>query len=155
MEEEKKQHIENIDNKIKKQTKERTSSMSSDIEEVENKSTDNSSIEQSKLYKELKQYRLERSKADGIKPYFIYNNVQLEEIANKKPKTIDELKSIKGFGDVKCEKYGEGIKFLTTIHYLCNLKILFNSIMKDCVLMIFKPRIFISSILSENLNIRF
>lgn len=46
---------------------------------------------------------------DGVKPYFIYSNVQLEEIADKRPKTLDELKVIKGFGDVKCEKYGEDV----------------------------------------------
>ncbi len=61
------------------------------------------------MYKELKQYRLERSKADGIKPHFIYSNVQLEEIVSKRPKTIDALKAINGFGSVKCEKYGEDI----------------------------------------------
>ena len=44
-----------------------------------------------------------------IDTYFIYSNVQLEEITDKKPKTVDELKSIKGFGDVKCKKYGEDI----------------------------------------------
>lgn len=32
-----------------------------------------------------------------------------QEIADKKPKTVDALKSIKGFADVKCKKYGEDI----------------------------------------------
>ena len=79
------------------------------MEKVTNESANTSSIEQSNLYKELKEYRLGRSKADGIKSYFIYSNVQLEEIVNKKPKTVDELKSINGFGDVKCKKYGQDI----------------------------------------------
>lgn len=76
------------------------------MEELVDESTNSGSIEEDSLYKELKQYRLERSKADGVKPYFIYSNAQLEEIVNKKPKTVNELKAIKGFGDVKCEKYG-------------------------------------------------
>lgn len=57
---------------------------------------------------------MERSKADDVKPYFIYGDVQLEEIADKKPKTVDELKAIKGFGDVKCEKYGGDIIGIVT-----------------------------------------
>ncbi|WML34334.1 HRDC domain-containing protein [Clostridium sp. OS1-26] len=79
------------------------------MEKRADESTNSVYIEENNLYKELKRYRLERSKADGIKPYFIYTNVQLEEIANKKQKTIDELKAIKGFGDVKCEKHGEDV----------------------------------------------
>ncbi len=50
------------------------------MEKLADDSINSVSIEESNLYKELKQYRLERSKADGIKPYFIYSNVQLEEI---------------------------------------------------------------------------
>lgn len=108
-EEQKKQHIENIDNKIRKQTKECENLIPGNVEKLVDESTNSVSIEESTLYKELKKYRLERSKADNVKPYFIYSNAQLEEIANKKPKTLDELKAIKGFGDVKCEKYGGDI----------------------------------------------
>ncbi|WP_294099401.1 HRDC domain-containing protein [uncultured Ruminococcus sp.] len=34
---------------------------------------------------------------------------QLEEIIKTNPQTLEELKSIKGFGDAKCLKYGKDI----------------------------------------------
>lgn len=66
-------------------------------------------IEETPLYKELKQYRYDTSKAEGIKAYFIYNNAQMEELISAMPKTLDGLKKISGFGDVKCQKYGAAI----------------------------------------------
>lgn len=67
------------------------------------------SIEETALYKELKEYRLNKSREEKIKPYFLYNNLQLEAIIRAKPKTVEELKEINGFGNVKCEKYGADI----------------------------------------------
>ena len=107
-EEQKRQHIEKIHDKIKTHAIECSNSDAKE-ENVNNQPKDTSPIEQTKLYKELKQFRLERSKVEVIKPYFIYSNIQLEEIVNKKPLSIVELKAIRGFGDVKCEKYGEDI----------------------------------------------
>lgn len=101
-EEQKKQHIERIKD-IK------CSNSNTKEENVDNKPKDIVPIEQTKLYKELKQFRLERSKVEVIKPYFIYGNIQLEEIVNKKPLSVAELRAIRGFGDVKCKKYGEDI----------------------------------------------
>ena len=66
-------------------------------------------IENTELYKALKKYRLNKSKIEGVKAYFIYNNTQLEEIITKAPKSIEDLKKINGFGDVKCAKYGNDI----------------------------------------------
>jgi bacterioferritin-associated ferredoxin len=37
------------------------------------------------------------------------SNAQLEEIIKTNPQTLEELKSIKGFGDAKCLKYGKDI----------------------------------------------
>ncbi|MDR3597702.1 HRDC domain-containing protein [Clostridium sp.] len=67
------------------------------------------SMEESSLYKELKEYRLNKSREEKVKPYFLYNNLQLEAIVKAKPQTLEELKEINGFGNVKCEKYGEDI----------------------------------------------
>ena len=44
-----------------------------------------------------------------VKAYYLYTNVQLEEIIKLKPKTLNELANINGFGKVKCEKYGNDI----------------------------------------------
>ena len=61
-EEQKKQHIENIENKVKKQTEERINSISSNVKDTIEETPNTISIEESNLYKELKQYRLEKSR---------------------------------------------------------------------------------------------
>lgn len=60
-------------------------------------------------YELLKRYRLNTSKEEGIKPYFIFNNEELDFLIQRKPKTKDELQLVKGFGPKKLEKYGEDI----------------------------------------------
>lgn len=68
-----------------------------------------SDIKNSALFDELKAYRLQMSRQENIKPYYIYNNEQLNDLINKKPKSLDEIKQISGFGEKKTEKYGEDI----------------------------------------------
>ena len=60
-------------------------------------------------YELLKKYRLNTSKEEGIKPYFIFNNEELDLLIQSKPKTKEELQQVKGFGPKKLEKYGEKI----------------------------------------------
>ncbi|CZR05992.1 HRDC domain-containing protein [Trichococcus flocculiformis] len=66
-------------------------------------------ITETPLYQALKQYRYETSKAEGIKAYYVYNNLQLEALIAATPANLDELRKVSSFGDVKCEKYGDGI----------------------------------------------
>jgi hypothetical protein len=73
------------------------------------KQTITSSIENTAVYKALKEYRLNTSKAENIKPYFIYNNEEMESIIQANPKTKVELMNCKGFGEKKYEKYGVAI----------------------------------------------
>lgn len=75
------------------------------------KQADNNSIalEDTPLYKELKKYRLDQSRIENIKAFYIYNNLQLESIIKLMPKNEEELKSVSGFGDMKCQKYGTEI----------------------------------------------
>ncbi|QZY55961.1 NERD domain-containing protein [Crassaminicella profunda] len=61
------------------------------------------------LTTELKAFRLITSKAEKIKPYFIFNNAQMEDLIEKYPRTKEELLGVNGFGNVKVEKYGEEI----------------------------------------------
>lgn len=68
--------------------------------------TDSCILEETPLYTELKRYRLEKSRLEKVKPYFIFTNAQLEEIVCRKPENMEELDEISGFGKVKCEKYG-------------------------------------------------
>lgn len=77
---------------------------------VEKEESNTASIpEHSQLYEELRKYRWDLSKKENIKAYFIFNNVQLDEIIQAKPQTIDALMKLNGFGPAKCEKYGAGI----------------------------------------------
>jgi superfamily II DNA helicase RecQ len=66
-------------------------------------------VEESTLYNELKKYRLDKSREEKVKPYFLYNNAELDEIVEVKPKTLEELRKVRGFGEVKCGKYGADI----------------------------------------------
>lgn len=63
-------------------------------------------LEETKLFKELKNYRLRKSREENIKPYYIYNNLQLKDLIVKMPKTIQELQLVDGFGEWKAKKYG-------------------------------------------------
>ena len=66
-------------------------------------------IEETPLYQALKQYRYETSKAEGVKAYYIFNNAQLEALIAVMPRSLDDLRQISGFGEIKCEKYGREI----------------------------------------------
>jgi len=74
-----------------------------------NNDSDEFNVNSEGLFDELKEYRLKISRQEQIKPYYIYNNEQLHALIDKKPKNLDELKLISGFGERKAEKYGEDI----------------------------------------------
>ncbi len=61
------------------------------------------------IIKELKNFRLKQSKIEGIKPYYIFKDVQMEDLLKKMPKTKDELLNVSGFGTAKVNKYGDEI----------------------------------------------
>lgn len=66
-------------------------------------------IEDTPIYTELKAFRYAKSKEENVKAYFIYNNEQMENMIKLMPKTLIELKTVNGFGDQKCDKYGMDI----------------------------------------------
>ena len=74
-------------------------------------------IEETPLYQALKQYRYETSKAEGVKAYYVFNNLQLEALIAGMPRSLAEVKQVSGFGEVKCEKYGEFIISILN-HYI-------------------------------------
>lgn len=61
------------------------------------------------LIKKLKAFRLEQSRKENIKPYYIFNDAQMNDLIEKYPKNKQELLSVSGFGEVKIEKYGDRI----------------------------------------------
>jgi hypothetical protein len=66
-------------------------------------------FEKTDIFKELKKYRLEKSRKEKIKPYFIYNDKQLKDLISKMPRNNIELKKVAGFGEAKVNKYGKDI----------------------------------------------
>ena len=66
------------------------------------------------LREKLQEWRTERFKMDNVPAYTIMHQSTLMEIASLIPKTMDGLLKIKGFGKVKCEKYGEDILKITS-----------------------------------------
>lgn len=61
------------------------------------------------LIKLLKAFRLEKSREENIKPYFIFNDKQMMDLLSKRPHSKEELQEVSGFGKVKAEKYGDRI----------------------------------------------
>lgn len=61
------------------------------------------------LIKTLKAFRLQKSREENIKPYFIFNDKQMMDLISKMPNSIEELQCVSGFGQVKSEKYGNKI----------------------------------------------
>ena len=60
-------------------------------------------------YATLKQWRLKRARADEIPAYVVFHNSTLEEIAERRPRTISELAAVPGVGPAKLERYGREV----------------------------------------------
>ncbi len=57
----------------------------------------------------LKEFRLTQSRSEGIKPYYIFSDAQMNDLIEKNPMNREDLLTVPGFGNVKVEKYGEEI----------------------------------------------
>ena len=58
------------------------------------------------LFETLRARRLELAREQGVPPYVIFHDTTLAEMASAKPRTLDEMARISGFGTVKLERYG-------------------------------------------------
>ncbi|MGG1601144.1 HRDC domain-containing protein [Paenibacillus naphthalenovorans] len=65
--------------------------------------------DEEQLREELTAYRLQTSRAENIKAYYVFNNAEMEDLITKYPQTEEELLEVKGFGKAKIEKYGSEI----------------------------------------------
>ncbi|MFO8069397.1 MAG: HRDC domain-containing protein, partial [Alkalibacterium sp.] len=61
------------------------------------------------LFNQLKAFRLNKSREEEIKAYYIFSNKQLTALIDEMPKSKEELQSVDGFGKAKVEKYGDDI----------------------------------------------
>ena len=55
----------------------------------------------------LREWRLERAKADEVPAYVVFHNSTLAEIAARQPRTLAELALVPGVGPAKLERYGD------------------------------------------------
>lgn len=61
------------------------------------------------VFAALRQYRLERARADGVPPYVVASDRTLREIALLRPGSLDELAQAHGIGPTKLERYGDAL----------------------------------------------
>ena len=61
------------------------------------------------LFDELRQWRLDRARKDGVAPYMVAHDTTLHELAMRRPQTEQALLGIKGMGTSKVEKYGSDL----------------------------------------------
>lgn len=67
------------------------------------------------LFIKLKAWRLKQAQTEKVSAFIIAHNTLLEELARRKPQTIQALLGVKGFGQNKVDKYGSVLlKILTT-----------------------------------------
>jgi ATP-dependent DNA helicase RecQ len=61
------------------------------------------------VFEALREARRKLAAEAGIPPYVIFHDSTLREIAERKPRSLDELSGIQGVGAVKLERYGEAM----------------------------------------------
>ncbi|MFN0112942.1 MAG: HRDC domain-containing protein [Blastocatellia bacterium] len=66
------------------------------------------------LFNTLRDWRLERSKQDGVPPYVICTNRQLAAIVAARAQTLAKLGEVEGFGKAKLERYGADVLAVLT-----------------------------------------
>lgn len=75
-------------------------------------------VENTGLFDELKSYRLNKSRDEKTKAYYIYSDNELKDLTTMMPKTKQELLAVPGFGQIKTEKYGDDIINIIRKHEL-------------------------------------
>ena len=63
--------------------------------------------EAGKLYDVLKNLRWKIAQKEHVPVYIIFSNATLEDMAAKRPRTMEEFRSVNGVGSVKAQRYGQ------------------------------------------------
>jgi superfamily II DNA helicase RecQ len=61
------------------------------------------------LVERLRQWRLRRSREDGVPAFVVFHDSTLRELAAVQPQSHGELATIKGLGPAKLERYGDDL----------------------------------------------
>ena len=70
------------------------------------------------LLKKIREWRYNKAKTMNIRPYLIFNNIVLVDLATRHPMTLEELRTISGIGEKKIELYGDDIIGIIKKHNL-------------------------------------
>jgi len=61
------------------------------------------------LFQSLRQWRLEVARVQGVPPYVVFHDSTLNEIAVRRPTSLDALSGIIGIGERKLVRYGDAV----------------------------------------------
>ncbi len=65
--------------------------------------------EEKEIVAALKQWRRDKAQAANLPEYIICHNADLIAVSKLKPRSMEELSRVKGFGDLKVARYGDDI----------------------------------------------
>ena len=68
--------------------------------------------EAAEMFERLRNWRLERSKADGVPAFVVFSDATLRGLARRRPTTDEDLLAVPGIGPAKLAAYGETLKSL-------------------------------------------
>ena len=66
------------------------------------------------LWEALREQRLKLAHAQGVPPYVIFHDASLQEMLERRPRTLEEFTDITGVGEKKLKRYGQ--IFLDVLH---------------------------------------
>jgi len=69
---------------------------------------------ESELFDRLRQWRRDTAKEQGVPAFVVLHDTTLEAICNKRPRSLGELREVRGIGEVKAERYGRQILEVVT-----------------------------------------
>ena len=72
--------------------------------------------ENQELFDALRARRRELAEEQGVPPYVIFHDASLVEMAERRPRTLDEFAAIPGVGAMKLERYGETFLAIVRTH---------------------------------------
>ena len=61
------------------------------------------------LFEALRAWRLQVAREHGVPAYTVFHDATLEEIARRRPASVEGLRAVSGVGAVKLERYGAAV----------------------------------------------
>jgi ATP-dependent DNA helicase RecQ len=65
--------------------------------------------ERSPLSQALRAWRTQRAREDQVAPFIVFHDSTIEAIAERRPRSLAELRRVPGIGPTKLERYGDAI----------------------------------------------